>query len=189
MEIENNFAVSIVGGNHRNDRKDDDFYATTPECVTSLLHYEREHLKGMKIWEPCCGDGAISKLLIADGFDVHSTDLVDRGYGDGLGDFLLAMETDCNAIVTNPPFNLSEQFINHALGFLQVEYLALLLKSQYWHAKRRAPLFAKHPPAVVYPMTWRPDFTGKGSSTMDCQWTVWRKSNIPTLYQPMKKIV
>jgi hypothetical protein len=179
MEIENNFAVSIVGGNHRNDRKDNDFYATTPECVTSFLHYERDHLKGMKIWEPCCGDGAISKLLINDGFEVFSTDLVDRGYGIADRDFLLEMDTTCNAIVTNPPFNLSEQIISHALAFLKVDYLALLLKSQYWHAKRRAALFAAHPP----------DFTGKGSSTMDCQWTVWRKHDGPTAYQPMTKIV
>jgi len=35
------------------------------------------------IWEPACGDGAISKVLLAAGFDVVSTDLIDRGFGTG----------------------------------------------------------------------------------------------------------
>lgn len=184
-----NHAVSIAGGNHKGDRVADDFYPSTPECVTSFLAVEREHLQGMKILEPCCGDGAISKILEADGLDVTSVDLVYRGYGTGGIDFLWTMETDCNAIITNPPFNLSEKFIRHALEVLEVDYLALLLKSQYWHAKRRATLFEKHPPAIVYPMTWRPDFLGKGAPTMDCQWTVWRKSDVNgTLYQPMARV-
>src|SRR6478752_5989394 len=178
-----NHAVSIAGGNHKGDRVKDDFYPTTPECVTSFLHYERQYLTNMKILEPCCGDGAISKILEADGFDVVSTDLVYRGYGEGGIDFLWSMTTDCNAIITNPPFNLAERFIYHALEVLKVDYLALLLKSQYWHSKGRAKLFEAHPPAVVYPMLWRPDFLGKGSPTMDCQWTVWRATDtVGTLY-------
>lgn len=184
-----NIAVSIAGGNHKGDRQANDFYASTPECVTSFLALERQHLAGKRVLEPCCGDGAISKILIADGFDVVSTDLVDRGYGQGGVDFLMTFTTDCTAIVTNPPFNLSEKFIWHALEDLQVEYLALLLKSQYWHSKKRLPLFQKHPPAVVYPMTWRPDFLNKGAPTMDCQWTVWDRARPgPTLYHPMPKV-
>jgi hypothetical protein len=184
-----NNAVAITGGNHKGDRHVDDFYPTTPECVYSFLALERDHLKGMKILEPCCGDGAISKILIQEGFEVESADLFDRGYGEVGKDFLWTMETSCQALITNPPFKLAEAFIYHALEVLEVEYMAMLLKSQYWHAKGRSALFAKHPPAVVYPMTWRPDFLGKGSPTMDCQWTVWRKSDVKgTLYQPMMKV-
>jgi hypothetical protein len=180
-------AVSIAGGNHKGDRIKDDFYASPPECVTSFLAMEAEHLHGKKIWEPACGDGAISKILEDAGFDVLSTDLIYRGYGEGDKDFLWTMETDCDAIITNPPFNLSEKFIWHALETLDVKYLALLLKSQYWHSKKRAILFEKHPPAIVYPLTWRPDFLNKGAPTMDCQWTVWRQSETATLYKPMSK--
>lgn len=187
--IENNKSVMITGGNHRNDRQKDDFYPSTPECTTSFLNLERDHLRGKKILEPSCGDGAISKLLEADGFEVVSTDLVYRGYGTGGVDFLWTMETDCDAIVTNPPFNIADKFILHALETLEVKYLALLLKGTYWHAKRRSLLFEKHPPAVVYPMTWRPDFLNRGAPTMDFMWTVWRESDVKgTLYQPMHKV-
>jgi hypothetical protein len=34
------------------------------------------------IWEPACGDGAMSRELAAAGHTVISTDLVDRGYGE-----------------------------------------------------------------------------------------------------------
>jgi len=36
-----------------------------------------------QIWEPACGDGAISRVLEAAGYQVISTDLIDRGYGQG----------------------------------------------------------------------------------------------------------
>ncbi len=179
-------AVSITGGNHKGDRIENDFYATPRDCVTSFLEQEYQYLSNKKIYEPCCGDGAISNILIENGLEVYSSDLIDRGYGD-TKDFLEVTSTDCNAIITNPPFNISEDIIKHALEVLEVEYLALLLKSQYWHSKRRAILFEKHPPAIIYAMTWRPDFLKKGSPTMDCQWTVWRKNDGKTLFKPIRK--
>ena len=183
-----NNAVSIVGGNHKGDRVANDFYPSTPECTTSFLNMELEFIRGRKVLEPCCGDGAISKVLEASGLEVVSTDLIYRGYGQGDVDFLWTQETDCQAIITNPPFNISERIIYHALDKLQVPYLALLLKSQYWHSKKRAALFLKHPPAIVYAMTWRPDFLGKGAPTMDCIWTVWRPHEGPTAYLPMSRV-
>ncbi len=181
-------SAHITGGNHRGDRQSDDFYPTTPECTLSFLSVELPYLHGKKVFEPCCGDGAISKLMEDAGLDVVSHDLVYRGYGTGDLDFLLTSETDCEAIVTNPPFNLSEKFIWHALDVLKVPYLAMLLKSQYWHSKRRQKLFETHPPAVVYPMTWRPDFLKRGAPTMDFMWTVWRPHEGGTLYIPLNKI-
>jgi hypothetical protein len=35
------------------------------------------------IYEPACGDGAISKVFINNGFDVYSTDLIYRNFGIG----------------------------------------------------------------------------------------------------------
>ena len=41
------------------------------------------------IYEPCCGQGHISKVLIENGYNVFSSDLVDRGYGTPRIDFLM----------------------------------------------------------------------------------------------------
>ncbi len=187
--VKNNIIVSSVGGNHRNDRQKDDFYPTPEDCITGLLNYEKEYIVGKKIWEPACGDGAISKPLIKAGFDVYSSDLVGRGFGTPNVDFLSTTDLNgCSAIITNPPFILAKNFIEHSLGDLKIEYLALLLKSQYFHAKSRIELFDKFPPSVVYALTWRPDFLGKGASTMDCAWFVWDiNRSEATSYKLMKR--
>ena len=52
-------AQSIVG-DRREGRPEDDFYPTPPNAVYALLGAER--FCGV-VWEPACGDGAISKIL------------------------------------------------------------------------------------------------------------------------------
>jgi len=66
------------------NRERDDFYPTPPAGTRALL--EVESFTG-PIWEPACGDGAISKVLESAGHQVISTDLIDRGYGTGGGRF------------------------------------------------------------------------------------------------------
>ena len=71
-------ALSIVGSSRSNgDRGVDDFYPTPAYAVEKLL--EKETFSG-NIWECACGQGDISKVFIAKGFSVHSTDLADRGF-------------------------------------------------------------------------------------------------------------
>ena len=91
----------------------------------------------------------------------------------------------CDWIITNPPFNVSAQFIQRAVE-IGVPF-ALLLKSQYWHSKQRYDLFFLRKPAYVLPLTWRPDFTGEGCSLLDMQWTVWLDRDMETRYVPLEK--
>jgi hypothetical protein len=56
------------------------------------------------IWEPACGDGAISKVLETAGYRVVSTDLIDRGYGAGGHNFLKSTKPLAKNIITNPPY-------------------------------------------------------------------------------------
>lgn len=179
-----NLGVALSGG-HGN-RRDKDFYPTPPEAVVALLEAGILPASG-RVWEPACGDGAISRILERYRYGVVSTDLVDRGFGNGGVDFLETDRLLAPNIVTNPPFSLAEKFIRHALG-LGAETLALLLKAQYWHAASRLDLFEKHRPSVIAPLTWRLDFTGGGAPTMDCAWVVWNKhATTPPLYLPLRK--
>ena len=76
--------LQYIGNNKHNDRIENDFYATPTNGVEALIKHEK--FKG-KIWEPACGLGAISKPLIEVGYNVYSSDLIDRGYGE-VKDFL-----------------------------------------------------------------------------------------------------
>lgn len=97
------------------DRQRDDFYATPRSAIEQLLQVEA--FDG-PVWEPACGDGAISRVLSGVGLDVVSTDLVERGHGTSGVDFLMEYRPLGKHVVTNPPFRLATEFARHALGLV-----------------------------------------------------------------------
>jgi hypothetical protein len=179
---------TIIGGaSSQHVRNAADFYATPPECTIALLENYQRLFEGSRIWEPACGDGAISKVLEGRRLDVISTDLHDRGYGKGGMNFLTA-DCNCGSIITNPPFSLAANFIARAAS-KEVPF-AMLLKSTYWHASSRYDLFEQTKPMAIIAMTWRPAMSperGK-AATMDFIWTVWdRKPSNKTEYILQRK--
>ena len=61
-------------------------------------------------------------------------------------DFLgQAPETGVSAIITNPPYALAREFIERALHFDDARIVAMLLRTDFDHAARRAHLFADCP--------------------------------------------
>lgn len=161
-------ASRIAGGNTTYKRAASDFYPTPPDVTFALMKFLSLD-KGAKIWEPACGDGHMVRVMEAMGYQVIGTDIQ---YGD---DFLTAPLIDCDWIITNPPFSQSEPFIRRCIE--HEKPFCLLLKSQYWHAKKRKPLFDEMPPEWILPLTWRPDFLfktrGSGSPLMDVMWVLW----------------
>ena len=130
-------ALAYVGHNSKNNRVKNDFYPTPPEVTQSLL--DRQKFFG-NIYECSCGDGAMSKVLTNNGYDVFSSDLIDRGYGETGTDFLKSDKKFDN-IITNPPFNLSTEFTVKALE-LANNKVALLNKLSFLEGiKRRNQVF------------------------------------------------
>jgi hypothetical protein len=168
-------------------RRELDFYPTPPDVTVALMDFLALD-RDTSIWEPACGDGAMAEVLKRYVPDVHATELrEDGGYGVGGVDFLQTINP-VDAIITNPPFNASEQFILHSLG--QAKIVAMLLKSQYWHAKKRTELFEQSRPSFILPLNWRPDFTGGergGAPTMEVAWTVWIQGQTDTRYQILRR--
>ena len=155
------------------DRPPTDFYPTPPNVTVALMNYLNIP-KDAVIWEPACGQGHMSKAIEGLGYKVISTELEQTGYGENGVDFLTCEPKECSFIITNPPFNISVEFIERA--FSLGKPVALLLKSQYWHAQKKTEIFKKYKPRYVLPLNWRPDFHfGKkgGSPTMEVLWTVW----------------
>jgi len=142
--------VTLAASNHSDkEREKNDYYATEPIAIDALIcgGAELNH----KIWECSAGQGHLSKRLIELGYEVRSTDLVDRGYGTGGIDFLKTSEIWDGDILTNPPYKYAEQFIKHAMEIMPDGRKAFMfLKLQFLEGKRRAGLFEKYPPRVVY---------------------------------------
>lgn len=125
------------------EREENDFYATDPMTVINSLEYFKEiGLKG-NVFECACGTGNISKVLIDNGYNVYSSDLIDRGFGK-VQDFLTIDKlpiADCD-ILTNPPFKLATNFTNKALDLLPVGgKCVFFLKIQFLESKQREELF------------------------------------------------
>ena len=139
-------ALAYVGHNERGDREKDDFYPT-PESATQAL-LDRQKFKG-NVWECACGNGAMSKLMIKNGYDVYSSDLIDRGYGD-VKDFLKTNEKHDN-IITNPPFNIATEFALHGLNSINNK-MALLLKLSFLEDKINSPFFTDHESPTAPPL-------------------------------------
>ena len=176
-------AEGIIGGNGQ--RRPLDFYPTPPEVTNAFLDFMEDNIgpdfwRGKRVWEPATGNGAMADELRKRGAIVIETDILTGT------DFLSAKTPEADFICTNPPFSLAEKFVRRALE-TDLPF-AFLLKSQFWHSKKRFDLFNENKPVLMLPLTWRPDFTGGGNSMMDCIWCVWfRGEPKQTLYFPLIK--
>ena len=135
---------TIGASNHTDkEREKHDFYCTDPIAIDVLLdegHAELAH----RIWEPCCGNGSLSKRLEERGYKVYSTDLIDRGYGKGGCDFLSVKKENVwnGSIVTNPPYSLAYECIEQALKLVTLgNKVFMFLKIQFLEGKKRRKIF------------------------------------------------
>ena len=165
-------AQSIVGTSP--GRPEGDWYPTPPEATLALL--SRESFTG-SIWEPACGDGAISRVLEDAGHTVISTDLIHRGYGTAPHDFLTSSLTADN-IITNPPFTLAQEFVERSLERTTGK-VAMLCKLAFLEGQKRKAFFETTPLARVHVFSKRINFyregqRGKlGTSMIAFAWFVW----------------
>ena len=162
------------------EREKDDFYPTPPEPTRAFLSVEGDRLRQFGgVWEPAAGDGAMVREMMALDLTVYASDLVDRGCGAEIRSFYDYDDPPLRAIVTNPPFSecgRDAPWVRHARS-LGVHYMALLLPLQWPGAVERAPLWQAWPPARVYLMRWRIDFTGQGAPPMLNAWFVWDREH------------
>jgi hypothetical protein len=131
----------------------------------------------------------MAKVFEAAGYRVTATDLrEDSGYGRGGVNYLTDPGAPADWVITNPPFNVAIEFLQQALR--ETGNVALLLKSQFWHARSRIETFERHTPAEILPLTWRPAFleAERGRSPlMDVMWVVWREGDRGAVYRPVRR--
>jgi hypothetical protein len=167
----------------------DDLYETPPEATQALLRAEKlpQHL-----WEPAAGRGAIVNVLRAAGHTVLASDLVD--YGDPTHfprrDFLMERKAPdgCEMIITNPPYKLATEFIEHALELCPK--VVMLLRLGFLESERRRPILDCGRLARVHvfrnrlPLMHRGGRDGEysrtsknGSSAIAFAWFVWDRDH------------
>ena len=183
--------VTLGASNHsEGDRQEDDFYATQASTVNALIDKLEEYgidLKDKIIVEPAAGAGDILKTFWKrnDGYNKFlAYDIVDRGCPNcEITDFLSVEELpeESKAIVTNPPYAIAKEFVEHSLGLLETgEYCIMLLKIQFLEGKARRKLFETKQLKHVWVFSERQkclknnEDTG-GSSAVCYAWYIWQK--------------
>ena len=127
-----------------NEREQNDYYATEPKAIELLLDRE---VFASHVWECACGEGHLSEVLRKRGYIVKSTDLIDRGYGEGGIDFLKYKGTFNGDIITNPPYKYAQEFVEKALDVIENgNRVAMFLKLQFLEGKARRKMFGCYPP-------------------------------------------
>jgi len=169
----------------------DDAYMTPPAATEALLRHVQ---LPRRLWEPACGDGTgILDPLRAAGHEVIGSDLVDYGRPDCFWrrDFLMERKAPdgCEAILTNPPYKLVEQFVSHALDLCP--RVVMLLRLAFLESERRCAILEDRGLQRILcfrkrlPMMHRRGWEGrKSNSGMAFAWFVWDRSHTgPTTIQ------
>jgi hypothetical protein len=132
------------------ERKEGDKYWTEHWITEGLIETagHRGDIPTM-IWEPAAGRGDITTVLLDHGYDVKSSDVeggefkIDSSFM--IADFLeVHAPSGCRGIITNPPYTAAQEFVEHAIKQMHtrdVRFVAMLLRSEFKHAKKRKHLF------------------------------------------------
>jgi hypothetical protein len=170
-------------GRHTLAERGHDCYSTPAVAVEALLRVEElPH----RLWEPAAGRGNIVDVLRAHGHEVIGSDLIDYGRPDLFSgrDFLLErkLPDGCEGIVTNPPFRIAAQFVEHALRLSPL--VVMLLRLAFMESERRCPILESVGLARIHvfrkrlPMMHRAGWTGPmANSGMAMAWFVWDRAH------------
>lgn len=159
------------------------FYPT-PGWVTRALMTHAWGLDDyvrLRIWEPACGDGAMVDEFKQWGYKVFGTDLRGHHSVDFLSDDVGMPRRQCNAIITNPPYqrDVTERFIRKALALMEPVngLVAMLLRVDFDSAVTRQDIFKDHPAwgeklVLLKRIKWFDDGNKNGPSENHA-WFVW----------------
>lgn len=115
-------------------RKENDNYATPSWVTRALVPHIPDRIQ--YIYEPAAGSGKMVRVLGAAGYQVGADDISEGR------DFLQCIAKQ-QAIISNPPYSLATEFIVKAISLTYPRgFVAMLLRTDFDHAKTRADLFA-----------------------------------------------
>jgi len=182
----------VSATNRGAERVANDFYGTPAWATRAIL--KRLISRGLRIngtvLEPGCGDGAIMRELVEQGW--HSRQItgveVDEqraaramvaGFNVLVGDLLKPGElalSKYDLVIGNPPYKLAEAFVMSALA--RTEYCAVQLLRLNWAEAKCRAAFHQNFPGHLHVLTKRPSFGlnkhgKKGTDATAYAWWQW----------------
>jgi hypothetical protein len=163
---------------------DDQYFTSDPRCIDQLdAHFP---LYGLRVLEPAAGRGDMVRQLEGHGALVTAFDRnnhAERRFDivphiDFLA-FTASPKHRFDAVITNPPYMLSDRFIEHALTILPEAWVFMLMRVQWIstpgtrHGGLRERLVSHPHYAGMLPLRFRPRFYGRGGGKEGFAWFAW----------------
>lgn len=192
---------SMVGA-PKYERTENDFYPTEAPATQALIDYLKtvDLLRpGDKVLEPACGDGAIVKVALANGYDVVASDLFPQMDGASVKNYLTGefdLDGPMTAIITNPPYAQPwiDLFIARTISLVKERGFvgALLMRNEVDAAVSRRQFFEDCPQYFAkLVLNWRPRWIpgSTGSPRHNYAWYIWQdgQDNAPAQIRYAKK--
>ena len=157
-----------------------DFYATDPIAIQKLLEHESFD---KNIWECAVGMGHLAETLESQGYNVKCSDIIDRNYPNTeIIDFLNCNTKFDGDILTNPPYQKAQEFVEKALELTDKKVI-MFLRLQFLESQSRKELLLNSPLRYVYVFSKRVkcakdgDFArAQGATAVAYAWFIWDKS-------------
>lgn len=194
MEAQTEMGQGVVGNQGREtpltkaNCQKAEFFETAAWSVDSVLRHEK---LPSEFVDPCAGNGVIAERMIANGYsprailDLHLWPHRNRALDITQANYLTQdVDLDGVAVVMNPPFSKSVEFVLHSLG---AEAVLCFQRFAWWESAARRDFWDKNPPDRVYicgnrATSWRGDLTAaerEGGGATAHAWFIWRRSNWP----------
>jgi hypothetical protein len=178
LKFQNKYDAAMSQRASAKDALDD--FPTPPWATRALAEYVI--VPEGNCLEPACGRGHMSAALAEYFDDVISSDIADYGYGSVVGFLESTYEADSfDWVITNPPFNLAEDFIIRSMKIAR-RGVAMLTRTVFIESVGRyMRLFKASRPSQVAQFVERvPMVEGrldrKASTATGYAWLVWEKN-------------
>ena len=166
----------------RKEKKDSlDDFPTPPWATRALIEHVIgvDRVKNQNVWEPAANRGFMARPLSEYFKSVAESDIYDYGQR-AICDFLDVDNTGglFNWIITNPPFNKAQQFVEKSQR-IATDGVAMLVRTSFLEGvMRHQTMYLKNPPDIVAQFSERvPMVKGridaKASTATSYCWLVW----------------
>ena len=181
------------------NRHKSDYYITPKKDIKEFLGAWLHDLEKENHWladrpdkaiwfDPCAGGDAKHGMSYPDVLRkefqpiVLTNDIREDSPASIHEDFILMdLPAKPHVIITNPPFNIAEPIIVHALDCGQDDgFVVMLLRLNFMGSKSRQPFFEKYMPEYIYVHPRRMSFTADNKTdSIEYAHFVWRKGHNP----------
>lgn len=143
------------------DRNGDDYYVEPAWAVDALIEAERKFV-GL-VLDPCCGGGNIVRRLENAGVNAVGGDIKARWDRAVIHDFAGSLDGyRPDSVVSNPPYNRAQEFIDCALANT-TDRVCVLLRLAFLEGQKRREWFQSVPLARVWVSSRRMSMPPGGS--------------------------